>query len=158
MERPNDILIEWAEEQYEAIGLRPCSFVPLSRRPHQWTDWTVLKGIPQFQAIIHECLTAIPWDQERPPIGAMLKLVYPFAYDDGWDGLFKDIVKIGFLPLLAYREREVKSWEQTSDEAPASRTTGSPTKRRQWSHMIVPTETDAVVVAAMTGIFTPANP
>lgn len=151
----NDILVEWAEEQYDRGSIMPSAFVPLYGEPHQWLTFAELKKFPQFSRIIHECLVSIPWTGAQHPVGVMLELVYPWAYTGGWNGLFKDIEKQDFLPILASKEIEPSfpSW----DEREEARVKGIAIRRTVYTHIIVPSEIDAVVVAAMTGIFNVNN-
>lgn len=151
MSRPNDILIEWAEEHFDNGTLAPEAFVPLHGKQHSWHAWSRLKAYPQFSDIIHECLVAVPWTEDTHPIGVMLKIVYPFAYPNGWDGLYKDIVKLGCLPMLV--SRFIDNPKPSFIDQRAAEKEGTKPTIRAYTHIILPTEVDAVLTAGLLGIF-----
>lgn len=153
MSRPSDLLIEWTMDRFKQGLIDPITYVPLYDKPHKWTAWSLLKGIPQFEDIVHECITAIPWEEKKHPVGVMLQLQYPMVYEQGWNGVFWDICGMGFIPLLV--RGFVEPQNPTLEEMASARVLNERPKRDTFTHMIVPTETDAVVVAAMLNIFTP---
>ncbi len=153
MSRPSDILIEWTEERYAQQSIRAASFVPLHKAPHRWEPWEKLKRMDEFNDIVHECLTMIKWQEESHPVGVMLKLSYPIVYKGGWNGLFKDIAyNVGFLPLLVMQKVPAQQ-PYSREEQVVLDVTGFVPDQERFTHLIVPSETDAVVVAAMCGIF-----